>query len=38
MGLAAVGNYKLALGVTDGDVYRASTSFSKAVRKLKRAA
>jgi len=38
MGLAAVGNYKLALGVTAGDVYRASTSLSKAVRKLKRAA
>ena len=39
MGLAAVGNYKLALGVTAGDVYWASTSFSKAVRKkLKRAA
>jgi len=38
MGLAAVGNYKLAVGVTAGDVYRASTSLSKAVRKLKRAA
>jgi sulfatase maturation enzyme AslB (radical SAM superfamily) len=38
MGLAAVGNYKLGLGVTAGQVYRASTSMSKAVRKWKRAA
>jgi MoaA/NifB/PqqE/SkfB family radical SAM enzyme len=38
VGLAAVGNYKLALGVTAGDVYRASASLGKAVRKLKRAA
>ncbi len=38
MGLAAVGNYKLGLGVTAGQVYRASTSVSKAVRKWKRAA
>jgi MoaA/NifB/PqqE/SkfB family radical SAM enzyme len=38
MGLAAVGNYKLALGITAGDVYRASTSLSKAIRKKKRAA
>src|SRR5262249_53762177 len=38
MGLAAVGNYKLALGITAGDVYRASTSLGKAVRKLKPAA
>jgi hypothetical protein len=38
MGLAAVGNYKLALGVTAGDVYRASASLSKAIRKKKRAA
>jgi MoaA/NifB/PqqE/SkfB family radical SAM enzyme len=38
MGLAAVGNYKLALGITAGDVYRASTSLSKAMRKKKRAA
>lgn len=38
MGLAAVGNYKVGLGVTAGQIYRASTSVSKAVKKLKRAA
>lgn len=38
MGLAAVGNYKLGLGVTAGQVYRASTTVSKAVSKWKRAA
>jgi MoaA/NifB/PqqE/SkfB family radical SAM enzyme len=38
MGLAAIGNHKLALGITAGDVYRASSSLSKAVRKIKRAA
>src|SRR5579859_145315 len=38
MGLAAVGNYKIGLGVTAGHLYRASTSLSKAVRKRKRAA
>lgn len=38
MGLAAVGNHKLGLGVTAGQVYRASSSMSKAVRKWKRAA
>ena len=38
MGLAAVGNYKLGLGVTAGDVYWASSSLSKAIRKKKRAA
>jgi MoaA/NifB/PqqE/SkfB family radical SAM enzyme len=38
MGLAAVGNYKLGLGITAGQVYRASTSLSKVVKKLKRAA
>ncbi|HKV94121.1 MAG TPA: radical SAM protein [Candidatus Angelobacter sp.] len=38
MGLAAVGNYKVGLGVTAGQIYRASTSVSKAVRKLKPAA
>lgn len=38
MGLAAVGNYKVGLGVTAGQIYRASTSVSKAVRKWKRAA
>ncbi|HWF02182.1 MAG TPA: radical SAM protein [Candidatus Angelobacter sp.] len=32
MALAAVGNYKLALGVTAGDIYRASTSISKALQ------
>ncbi len=38
MGLAAVGNYELALGITAGQVYRASAQVSKAVRKLKHAA
>ena len=38
MGLAAVGNYKLPLGVTAGQVYRASTSVSKTISKWKRAA
>jgi MoaA/NifB/PqqE/SkfB family radical SAM enzyme len=38
MGLAAVGNYEVALGITAGQVYRASASVSKAVRKWKRAA
>jgi hypothetical protein len=37
MALAAVGNYKLATGVTAGDIYRASTSIGKVIRK-KRAA
>jgi MoaA/NifB/PqqE/SkfB family radical SAM enzyme len=32
MALAAVGNYNLALGVTAGDIYRASTSISKALQ------
>ncbi|HET9839065.1 MAG TPA: radical SAM protein [Candidatus Angelobacter sp.] len=38
MGLAAVGNYKIGLGVTAGHVFRASASVSRAVRKIKRAA
>ncbi|HKD81908.1 MAG TPA: radical SAM protein [Candidatus Angelobacter sp.] len=38
MGLAAVGNYELGLGVTAGKVYRASTSVSNTFRKWKRAA
>jgi MoaA/NifB/PqqE/SkfB family radical SAM enzyme len=38
MGLAAVGNYNIGLGLTAGQVYRASASLSKAVRKRKRAA
>ncbi|HET9282475.1 MAG TPA: radical SAM protein [Candidatus Angelobacter sp.] len=38
MGLAAVGNHKVGLGVTAGQIYRASTSMSKAVRRLKRTA
>jgi MoaA/NifB/PqqE/SkfB family radical SAM enzyme len=38
MGLAAVGNYKLGLGVTAGQVYRASAKVSSAVRARKRAA
>ena len=38
MGLAAVGNYKVALGVTAGDIYWASTSLGKALQRKKRAA
>lgn len=38
MGLAAVGNYRLGLGVTAGAVYRASTSIGKAMQRKKRAA
>jgi len=38
MGLAAVGNYKLGLGVTAGAVYRASTSIGNALQRRKRAA
>lgn len=38
MGLAALGNYKLGLGVTAGRVYRVSTSVSNTIRKWKRAA
>ncbi len=38
MGLAAVGNHKIALGVTAGDIYRASSSLSKALQRKKRAA
>jgi MoaA/NifB/PqqE/SkfB family radical SAM enzyme len=38
MGLAAVGNYKLGLGITAGHVYRASTSLSKAAKRWDRAA
>jgi MoaA/NifB/PqqE/SkfB family radical SAM enzyme len=38
MGLAAVGNYKIGLGVTAGHLYRASTTLSKVVSKRKRAA
>lgn len=38
MGLAAVGNYKLGLGVTAGQVFRASARMSKTVNKWKRAA
>jgi hypothetical protein len=38
MGLAALGNHKVGLGVTAGHLYRASASLSKAVRKKKRAA
>ncbi len=38
MGLAAVGNHKLALGVTAGDIYRASSTLSKALQRKKRAA
>jgi hypothetical protein len=38
MGLAAVGNYKVVLGVTAGDIYWASTSLGKALQRKKRAA
>jgi hypothetical protein len=38
MGLAAVGNHELALGVTAGDIYWASHSLSKALSRKKRAA
>jgi MoaA/NifB/PqqE/SkfB family radical SAM enzyme len=38
MGLAAVGNYKVVGSITAGDVYRVSTSLSKAMKKWKRAA
>lgn len=38
MGLAAVGNYKLAMGVTAGDVYWASHSISRNLQRKKRAA
>ena len=38
MGLAAVGNYKLALGVTAGDIYWASNSLSRALQRKKSAA
>lgn len=38
MGLAAVGNYELALGVTAGDIYRASNSISRNLQRKKRAA
>jgi MoaA/NifB/PqqE/SkfB family radical SAM enzyme len=38
MGLAAVGNYKLAPGVTAGRIYWASNSISKTLSQKKRAA
>jgi sulfatase maturation enzyme AslB (radical SAM superfamily) len=38
MGLAAVGDYELALGVTAGDIYWASNSISKTLPRKKRAA
>jgi sulfatase maturation enzyme AslB (radical SAM superfamily) len=38
MGLAAVGNHKLGLGVTAGDIYWASNSISRALPRKKRAA
>lgn len=38
MGLAAVGNHKLALGVTAGDIYWASSAISKNLPGKKRAA
>jgi sulfatase maturation enzyme AslB (radical SAM superfamily) len=38
MGLAAVGNYKLAMGLTAGSIYWASNSLSKKLQRKKRAA
>jgi MoaA/NifB/PqqE/SkfB family radical SAM enzyme len=38
MGLAAVGDYKLGLGITAGDIYWASNSISNALQRKKRAA
>ncbi|HXA83537.1 MAG TPA: radical SAM protein [Candidatus Dormibacteraeota bacterium] len=38
MGLAAVGNHKLALGLTAGDIYWASNSIGKILPRNKRAA
>jgi hypothetical protein len=38
MGLAAVGNHKLAPGVTAGRIYWASNSISKTLPRKKRAA
>jgi organic radical activating enzyme len=38
MGLAAVGNHKLALGLTAGDIYWASNSISRILPRNKRAA
>jgi MoaA/NifB/PqqE/SkfB family radical SAM enzyme len=38
MGLAAVGNYKIGLGLTAGHLYRASVSLGQAVKKRQRAA
>ena len=38
MGLAAVGNHKIGLGLTAGQVYWASRSLTTAAKKLKRAA
>lgn len=38
MGLAALGDYKLALGITAGDIYWASNSISNALQRKKRAA
>jgi len=37
MGLAAVGNRAIGMGVTAGDVYRISAAAGKAVRKLRQA-
>jgi hypothetical protein len=38
MGLAAVGKYKLGMGVTAGDIYWACNSISRALPRKKRAA
>ena len=38
MGLAAVGNYKIALGITAGQIYWASNSISRTWQRKKRAA
>lgn len=38
MGMAAVGKHNVALGLTAGDIYWASNSLSKALKRKKRAA
>lgn len=38
MALAAVGNHKVALGLTAGQIYRVSTSLGKVLQRKKRAA
>jgi len=38
MGMAAIGNYEVGMGVTAGHLFRASIKIGKAVNRLKRAA